>query len=70
MEKRKAYILLVGKSEGKRPRARPSHRWVDNIKMDLGEIEWGGMDWIGQAQDRDKWKAPVKVGNKPSCSII
>jgi hypothetical protein len=36
---------------------------VDNIKMDLGEIRWGGMDWIGLAQDRDKWRALVNVMN-------
>jgi hypothetical protein len=60
----------VGNPEGKKPLGRPSHRWVDNIKMDLGEIEWGGMDWIGLAQDRDKWRALVKGSSKPSCSII
>jgi hypothetical protein len=37
------------------------HRWVDNIKLDLGEKKWGGMDWIGLAQDRDKWRALVKA---------
>jgi hypothetical protein len=42
--------ILVGKSEGKRPLGRPSHRWVYNIKMDLREIGWGGMDWIDLAQ--------------------
>jgi hypothetical protein len=47
-ERRNAYRLLVGK----RPLGRPRWRWVDNIKMDLGEIRWGGMDWIGLAQDR------------------
>jgi hypothetical protein len=45
---------LIGKPEGKRPLERPSRRWVDNIKMDLGEIVWDGMDWVGLAQDRDK----------------
>jgi hypothetical protein len=39
---------------GKRPLGRPRRRWVDNIKMDLLEIGWGGVDWIGLAQDRDK----------------
>jgi hypothetical protein len=53
-EKRNAYRLLVGKPEGKRPLGRPRRRWADNIKMDLLEIGWGGMDWIGVAQDRDK----------------
>jgi hypothetical protein len=45
--------LLVGKSEGKRPLGRPRRKWVDNIKVDLVEIEWGGVDWIGLAQDRE-----------------
>jgi hypothetical protein len=69
-EKRNTYRLLVGKSERKRPLGRPRHRWVDNIKMDLSEIHlnikmvlseigWGGVDWIGLAQDRDKWRALV-----------
>jgi hypothetical protein len=47
----------VGKIEGKRPLGRPRRRWVDNIKIDLREIEWGGMDWICVSQDRDKWRA-------------
>jgi hypothetical protein len=51
--------LLVGKPEGKRPLGRPRHGWVDNIKMDLGEIWRGGVDWIGLAQDRDRWRALV-----------
>jgi hypothetical protein len=54
--KRNAYRLLVGKPEGKRPLGRPRRRLVDNIKMDLLEIGWGGVDWIGLAQDRDKWR--------------
>jgi hypothetical protein len=60
-EKRNANRLLVGKPEGKRPLERPRRRWVDNIKMDLLEIGWGGVDWIGLAQDRDKWKALANV---------
>jgi hypothetical protein len=44
-----AYKMLAGKSEGKRQLRRPKHRCVDNIKMDLREIEWGGMDWIDLA---------------------
>jgi hypothetical protein len=53
-EKGNAYRLLVGKPEGKGPLRRPTRRWVDNIEMDLLEIGWGGVDWIGLAQDRDK----------------
>jgi hypothetical protein len=60
-EKRNAYRLLVGKPEGKRPLGRPRRRWVDNIKMALLEIGWGGVDWIGLAQDRDKWRALVNA---------
>jgi hypothetical protein len=58
-EKRNAYRLLVGKPEGKRPLVRPRRRWVDNIGMGLGEVGWGDVDWIGLAQDRDKWRALV-----------
>jgi hypothetical protein len=54
-----AYTILVGKSEGKKPPGRPRRRWVNNIKMDLREIGWGGMDWIELAQDRDQWRALV-----------
>jgi hypothetical protein len=49
----------VGKTEGKRPVGRPRRRWVDNIKIELREIGWGGMDWIDLAQDRDQWRAVV-----------
>jgi hypothetical protein len=52
-DKRNAYRILVGKPEGKRPLGRPRRRWMDNIKMDLIEIGWDGVDWIGMAQDRD-----------------
>jgi hypothetical protein len=48
-KKRNVYGILVGKPEGKRPLGRPRHRWVDNIKMNLKEIGWGGMDWIDVA---------------------
>jgi hypothetical protein len=47
MEKRNAFRLLVGNPEGKRPLGRPRCRWVDNIRMDLGEVGWGDVDWIG-----------------------
>jgi hypothetical protein len=59
LEKRNAYRLLVEKSQGKRPLGRPRRRWVDNIKRDLGEVGWGGVDWIGLAQDRNSWRALV-----------
>jgi hypothetical protein len=58
-EKRKAYKLLVGKPGGKRPLGRPRRRWVDNIRMYLGEVEWGDVGWIGLAQDTDRWRALV-----------
>jgi hypothetical protein len=52
--KRNAYRSLVGKPERKRPLGGPRRRWEDNIRIDLGEIGWGGMDWIDLAQDRDQ----------------
>jgi hypothetical protein len=58
-EKRNAYRLLVGKPEGRRPLGRPRRRWVDNIRVDLVEVGWGDVDWIGLAQDRDRWRASV-----------
>jgi len=51
----------VGKPDGKRPLGRSRRRWEDKIKMDIQEVEWRGMDWIGLNQDRDRWKAVVKV---------
>jgi hypothetical protein len=60
-EKRNAYRILVESPEGKRPLGRPRRRWVDNIKMDLREIGWGGKDWIDLAEDRDQWRALVKA---------
>jgi hypothetical protein len=51
----------VGNPEGKRPLGRPRRRWVDNIKMDLREIGWGGRDCIDLAQDRDQWRALVNA---------
>jgi hypothetical protein len=60
-ETRNAYGILVGKPEGKRPLGRPRRRWVDNIKTDLSEIGWDGVDWIELAQDRDQWRALVKT---------
>jgi hypothetical protein len=58
-EKRNAYRLLVRKPEGKAPLGRPRSMWVDNINMDLGEVGWGDVDWIGLAKDRNRWRAPV-----------
>jgi hypothetical protein len=58
-EKRNAYRLLVGKPEGNRPLGRPRRRWVDNIRMDPGEVGWGDVNWIGLAQDRNRWRALV-----------
>jgi hypothetical protein len=60
-EKRNAYRILAGKPEGKRPLGRPRRTWVDNIKMDLGEITWDGVNWIDRAQDRDQWRALVNT---------
>jgi transposase len=60
-EKRNAYRILVRKPEGKRPPGRPRRRWVDNIKMGLGEVGWDGVDWIDLAQDRDRWRAYVNA---------
>jgi hypothetical protein len=60
-EKRNAYRILVGNPEGKRSLGRPRRRWVDNIKMDFGEIGWDGGDWIYLAQDRGQWRALVNA---------
>jgi hypothetical protein len=56
-----AYMILVGKPEGKRASGRSRHWWEDNMKMDVREIGWGGMDWIDLAQDRDLWRALVNT---------
>jgi hypothetical protein len=53
----------VGRLEGKRPLERPRHRWVDNIRMDLGEVGWGYVGWIGLAQDRNRWRALANSGS-------
>jgi hypothetical protein len=53
-KKKNAYRLLVGKPEGKKPLGRPRCRWVDNIRMDLGEVGCGDVDWIGLSQDRNR----------------
>jgi hypothetical protein len=58
-EKRSGWKLLVGKPEQRRPLGRPRRRWVDNVKMDTGEMGCGCVDWIGLARDRDRWRALV-----------
>ena len=60
-EERGVYMVLVGKPEGRRPLGRPRHRWVDNIRMDVQEVGCGYMDWIGLAQDRDRWRTLVSA---------
>jgi hypothetical protein len=56
-ETRNAYRILVRKPGGNRPLGRPRRRWVDNVKIDLIEIEWDGVDCVDLAQDRDQWRA-------------
>jgi hypothetical protein len=60
-EKRNGCRILVGKLEGKGPLGRPRRRWVGDIKMDLREIGWGGMDRIDLAQDKNQWRALVNT---------
>ena len=60
-EERGAYRVLVGKTEEKRLLGRPRRRWVDNIRMDLQEVGCGYVDWIGLAQDRDRWRTLVSA---------
>jgi len=60
-EERGVYRVLVGKPEGRRPRGRPRHKWVENIRMDLQEVGCEYIDWIGLAQDRDRWRTLVSV---------
>jgi hypothetical protein len=64
-EKRNAYRLLVGKPERKRPLGRPRRRWVYNIRMDLGEVGWGDVEWIGLAQDRGRNSVFSNSTNSP-----
>jgi hypothetical protein len=61
VEKRNSYRILVGMRGGKRPLGRPRRRLVDNIKKDLKEIKWDGIDWIDLAQNRDQWRALVNT---------
>jgi hypothetical protein len=60
-ENRNAFRILLGKPEGKRLLGRPRRRWMDNVEMDLSVIEWGGMDWIGLAQDKDNGRTLVNT---------
>jgi hypothetical protein len=60
-EGRGVYRVLVGKPEGKRPLGRPRFRWEVNIKMGIQEVGCGGMDWIGLAQNRDRWRAVMNA---------
>jgi hypothetical protein len=60
-EGRVAYRILVGRPEGRSPLGRPRRRWEDNIKMDLQEVGWEGMDWIDMAQYRDRWRSLVNA---------
>jgi hypothetical protein len=59
--KKNAYRILVGKPQGKRSLGIPRSRWVDNIKMYLREIGWGGLDWIDLAHDNGQWRALVNT---------
>jgi hypothetical protein len=60
-EKRNAYRILVGKPEGRRPLERPTRMGVDNIKIDLREMRWDGVDWVNLAQDKEQWRALVNT---------
>jgi hypothetical protein len=60
-EKRNAYRILVRKPEGKRLLGRPRRRWVDNIKIDHRDIDWGGVDWMDIAEGGDQWRAVVNT---------
>jgi hypothetical protein len=60
-EVRGVYRVLVRKLEGKRPLGRPRLRLEDNIRMDIQEVGYGGMDWILLAYDRDRWRALVNA---------
>jgi hypothetical protein len=53
--------MFEGKPQGRRPLGRPRHRWVDNIRMDLVEVGWGDVDWIGLAEDRNRWRTLVNA---------
>ena len=60
-ESKGAYRVLVGKLEGRRALDRPRRRWEDNVNTDLRQVEWGDVDWIDLAQDRNRWRAVVNA---------
>jgi hypothetical protein len=60
-EKRNAYRIFIGKPEGNKPLCRQCRRWLDNVKMDIREIGWDGVDWIDLAPGRDQWRALVNT---------
>ena len=60
-DRRGACKLLVERPEGKGLLRRPEHKWEESIKMHIQEFGWAGMDWIDQAQDRERWQVLVNV---------
>jgi hypothetical protein len=68
-DKQSLYRILVGRPEGRRPLGRPRRRWENNIKMDLQEVGWEGVDWIDMARDMGQVAGSCDCGNEPSDSI-
>jgi len=60
-ERRSVYSVLAGNYEGKRPLRKTRRRWEDDVKMNLQEVRFGGMNWTGLAPDRDSWRVLVNV---------
>jgi hypothetical protein len=60
-KKRNAYRLFLGNPEGRSSIGGPRRRWLDNIRMDLVEVGWGDVDWIGQAQDGSRCRAHMNA---------
>jgi hypothetical protein len=60
-EEGNVYKVWVGKPEGKKPLGRPRRRWEDGIRMDVGKLDWGSVEWIQLTQDRDRWRAVVNT---------